>query len=237
MAPKILVIGVLSFMLACDRPSARPPVRPPEIAVDATPVVLFVGTSLTAGLGLDEDEAYPAQIQRKIDSAGLHFRVSNAGVSGATSADGVKHIDWLLNQPVSVLVLELGANDALRGQNIDTTRANVQEIIDHARAKHPDATIVIAGMQAPPTLGQQYTKQFRDLVPDLARKNHATLIPFLLDSVAAIPSLNQRDGIHPNLEGEAIVTRNVWRVLEPILRTTEKGEGRKEKGDLQGAAK
>ena len=216
MAPKILLVCALSFTLACDRPAdgpARPSARPPE----ATPVVLFLGTSLTAGLGLDEDQAYPAQIQRKIDSAGLHFRVSNAGVSGATSADGLKHVDWLLTQPVSVLVLELGANDALRGQNIDTTRANLQEIIDHARAKHPDATIVIAGMQAPPNLGQQYTRDFRDLFPDLARKNHAVLIPFLLDSVAAIEKLNQRDGIHPNLEGEAIVARNVWRTLEPVL--------------------
>jgi acyl-CoA thioesterase-1 len=224
MAPKILVIGLVSFTFACGRPapdqaSADPTAR----ARDVTPVVLFVGTSLTAGLGLDEDEAYPAQIQRKIDSAGLKFRVSNAGVSGATSADGVKHIDWLLTQPVSVLVLELGANDALRGQNIDTTRANLQEIIDHARAKHPDATIVIAGMQAPPNLGQQYTKDFRELFPDLARKNHAVLIPFLLDSVAAIEKLNQRDGIHPNLEGEAIVARNVWRILEPVLRARKGG--------------
>ncbi|HEY2823913.1 MAG TPA: arylesterase [Gemmatimonadales bacterium] len=219
MAPKILVIGLLSFTLACDGQAAKQTLADTTAAPrDVTPVVLFLGTSLTAGLGLDETEAYPAQIQRRVDSAGLHFRVANAGVSGETSAGGLRRLDWLLNQPVAVLVLELGANDALRGQDLSATRQNLQDIVTRTRARHPDATIVVAGMQAPPNLGRDYTTRFKDLFPDLARQNRTALIPFLLDSVAAIPALNQRDGIHPNSDGEAIVTRNVWRVLEPILK-------------------
>lgn len=180
--------------------------------------MLFLGTSLTAGLGLSADRAYPALIQAKIDSAGLNFRVVNAGVSGETSAGGVRRIDWLLRQPVGVLVLELGANDMLRGQDLAAMRANLQEIIDRTRARRPQARIVIAGMRAPPNLGDRYASAFAEAFTRLARENDAALIPFLLEGVAAVPELNQADGIHPNADGHKIVAENVWRVLEPILR-------------------
>jgi acyl-CoA thioesterase-1 len=182
------------------------------------PVVLFFGTSLTAGLGLEPDEAYPALIQRKVDSAGLAFRVVNGGVSGETSAAGLRRIEWLLQQPVAVLVLELGANDALRGQDVAAARTNLQAIIDRTRARYPDVRVVVAGMEAPPNLGGRYTREFRDLFVDLARDNGAALIPFLLEGVGGVPELNQSDGIHPTAAGARVVADNVWRVLEPVLR-------------------
>lgn len=185
---------------------------------DSTPVVLFFGTSLTAGLGLDPEEAYPALIQRKIDSAGFGYRVVNGGVSGETSAAGLRRIDWLLREPVAVLVLELGANDALRGQDLAVARANLQEIIDRTRARYPGARLVVAGMEAPPNLGGRYTREFRELFVALARDNRATLIPFLLEGVGGVAELNQPDGIHPTAEGARIVADNVWRALEPVLR-------------------
>ncbi len=212
--------------------AAKAPAEPApafgDSAVPAVPVVLFLGTSLTAGLGLSESQAYPALIQQKIDSAGLRFRVVNAGVSGETSAAGVRRMDWLLRQPVQVLVLELGANDALRGQDLDATRRNLQEIIDRTRAAHPGVAMVIAGMQAPPNLGDRYTAAFRDMFPGLARRNQAALVPFLLEGVAGVPRLNQADGIHPTMEGQQIVAENVWRVLEPILKNGERGRGKGE---------
>jgi acyl-CoA thioesterase-1 len=180
--------------------------------------VLFFGTSLTAGLGLEPEESYPALIQQKIDSARLPFRVVNAGVSGETSAAGLRRIDWLLSQRIMVLVLELGANDALRGQDLAAARGNLQEIIDRTRARYPDVRIVIAGMEAPPNLGSGYTAEFRQLFVDLARRNDAALIPFLLEGVGGVPEMNQGDGIHPNAEGARVVADNVWRVLEPLLR-------------------
>lgn len=180
--------------------------------------MLFFGTSLTAGLGLEPEESYPSLIQAKLDSAGLAFRAVNAGVSGETSAAGLRRIDWLLNQPVAVLVLELGANDALRGQDLAAARSNLQEIINRTRAKHPGVRSVIAGMEAPPNLGGRYTREFRQLFVDLARRNDAVLIPFILDGVGGVPELNQADGIHPTAEGARIMAENVWRVLEPVLR-------------------
>lgn len=187
-------------------------------AADRVPVVLFLGTSLTAGYGLTEDEAYPALIQERIDAAGLRYRVVNAGVSGETSAGGLRRIGWLLREPVAVLVLELGANDGLRGQSVEAMRGNLQAIIDSTHAARPEATVVIAGMEAPPNLGPAYTRAFRAVFPAVARANDATLIPFLLDGVAAVPSLNQADGIHPTAEGHTIVAETVWRYLEPILK-------------------
>ena len=181
-------------------------------------MVLFLGTSLTAGMGLSPEQAYPALIQAMIDSAGLGFRVVNAGVSGETSAGGLRRIDWLLRQPVAVLVVELGANDMLRGQNIAAMRANLQEIIDRTRVVHPGARIVIAGMQAAPNLGEPYVGEFAATFVELAEENDAALIPFLLDGVAGIPELNQPDGNHPTAEGQVIVAENVWVVLEPLLR-------------------
>lgn len=231
---RLAPLFTLACALACGR-GGEPPRQPPgadEAASPAPdsgrPVVLFLGTSLTAGLGLSESEAYPARIQAKLDSARIPLRVVNAGVSGETSAGGLRRVDWLLGQPVAVLVLELGANDALRGQDLEATRTNLQAIIDRTRAAHPDAAIVIAGMQAPPNLGDRYTTAFRDIFPNLARRNREVLIPFLLEGVAGVPRLNQADGIHPTAEGDSIVAENVWKVLQPILMNGERGRGKGE---------
>ena len=179
--------------------------------------MVFLGTSLTAGSGVTSDQAFPALIQRRIDEAGLDFRVVNAGVSGDTSAGALRRIDWLLRRPVSVLVLELGANDMLRGQDLDALRSNLQEIIDRTRAQSPGARIVIAGMLAAPNLGADYGVAFEQTYVDLARDNRATLIPFLLDGVAAVVELNQRDGIHPTPAGHRLIAESVWPLLEPVL--------------------
>lgn len=187
---------------------------------DARGVVLFVGTSLTAGYGLGAEFAYPALIQQKIDSVGLPFRVVNAGVSGETSAGGLRRIDWYLQQPIQILVLELGANDALRGLNPADMKANLDSIIRHTRTRYPDAAIVLAGMEAPPNLGDAYTSQFRAAFTDLARTHNAVLIPFLLEGVAGVAELNQSDGIHPTVEGQQIMATTVWKAVEPVLQAT-----------------
>jgi acyl-CoA thioesterase-1 len=192
--------------------------------LEERPTVVFVGTSLTAGLGLtDPDEAYPALIQKKIDSLGLNYRVVNAGVSGETSAGALQSIGWLMRSPASVVVIETGANDGLRGLSVAAMRANIQAIIDTVKSEHPDARIVLAGMEAPPNLGARYTSSFREVFPELARANHATLIPFLLEGVAGVDSLNQADGIHPNPEGARVVADTVWRVLRPVLESEAAG--------------
>jgi acyl-CoA thioesterase I len=179
--------------------------------------ILFVGTSLTAGLGLDPDSAYPQLIQRKIDSAGLPYQVVNAGVSGETSSSLLRRIDWLLRQPIELIVIETGANDGLRGIPIETMRSNVQQVIDRVKSARPNTRIVLVQMEAPPNLGISYTQRFRAVFPDLAEKNGAILLPFLLDRVAGRRELNQADGIHPNAEGERIVAENVWKGLRPLL--------------------
>ena len=217
-------------VFACSAPAEdrRAPSDADRPSSDDAPIVLFLGTSLTAGLGVGSEEAYPALVQQKIDSAGLGFRVVNAGVSGETSAGGLRRIEWLLRQPVTVLVVELGGNDALRGQDLDSTRANLQMIIDRTRAAWPTATIVIAGMQAPPNLGRRYTEGFRNIFPDLARRNRTALVPFLLEDVGGVSELNQADGIHPTAKGHEIMAENVWRVLEPVLRG-ERGSGKRKR--------
>jgi acyl-CoA thioesterase-1 len=186
-------------------------------AEDQRPVILFVGTSLTAGHGLDPSEAYPALIQRKLEAAGLGYRVVNAGVSGETSAGAVRRMDWLLRQPVAVLVLETGANDGLRGQEPEATRANIQTIIDRAREQEPPPRLVIVAMEALPNYGDDYRTRFRAIYPAVAEANGATLVPFFLDGVAGDPELNQADGVHPTAEGYAMVAENVWRALQPLL--------------------
>jgi len=185
---------------------------------DESGVILFFGTSLTAGMGLDPNDAYPAVIQKKLDSLDLPYQVVNAGLSGETTASGINRIDWVLNQEVEIFVLELGANDGLRGIPLDETRKNLQAIIDRVRSKNPETKIILAGMQIPPNLGQEYTSEFRNIFPELAKENNIRLIPFLLEDVAGNPELNQQDGIHPTAKGQKILAGNVWEVLEAELR-------------------
>ena len=179
--------------------------------------ILFFGTSLTAGYGLDPTEAFPALIQNRIDSLNLPYTVINGGLSGETSAGGKGRIDWLLKQPIDIFVLELGANDGLRGLPVKQTTKNLQDIIDAVKAKYPNVKMVLAGMQMPPSMGARYANDFKNIFPDLAKKNNMALIPFLLDKVGGIPKLNQEDGIHPTAEGDKILAENVWVVLKPLL--------------------
>lgn len=179
--------------------------------------VVILGDSLTAGLGVEREQAYPALLQEKINAVGLPFTIVDAGVSGDTTSDGLGRLDWLLQRKIDILVVELGANDGLRGIPVSTIQSNLQAIIDRARKKYPEIKIVVAGMKMPANLGPDYVEAFARVFPDLAAKNHAALVPFLLAGVAGDPNLNQADGIHPTPEGHKIVADNVWKVLKPIL--------------------
>jgi acyl-CoA thioesterase-1 len=189
----------------------------PDSTARPRATLLFIGTSLTAGLGLEPTEAYPALIQHKVDSAGLLFDVVNAGVSGETSAGALRRLDWLMRGPADVVVIETGANDGLRGIDVDSVRANIQAILAAVRRAKPQARILLAQMEAPPNLGPRYTASFRGMFPALAAQNGVTLLPFLLDSVAGRSDLNQPDGIHPNVAGARIVADRLWRSLRPEL--------------------
>lgn len=191
--------------------------------VSTKQTVLFFGNSLAAGYGVEPAQAFPALIGQKIDSAGLNYTVVNAGLSGETTAGGKSRIGWVLRQPVAVFVLELGGNDGLRGLPLSATRQNLQAIMDTVRRKSPQATIVLAGMQIPPNLGTDYTREFRELFKELADKNKAVLIPFLLENVGGVPKLNQSDGIHPNPAGHKIVAETVWEVIRPLLENKTSG--------------
>lgn len=179
--------------------------------------ILFFGNSLTAGYGLDTEESFPSLIQDKLDSLNLDYEVINAGLSGETTSGGKNRLEWVLDQKVDVFVLELGANDGLRGVPLSETKTNLQAIIDMVRQKNADTEIVLAGMMIPPNMGQEYTTEFRTIFPDLAAKNEIQLIPFLLEGVAGNPELNLEDGIHPTAEGQKIVANNVWVILKHIL--------------------
>ena len=184
----------------------------------ASKTILIFGDSLTAGYGLEDvNDAFPAIIQTKVDSLSLDYIVVNSGVSGETTAGGKSRIDWVLNQPIDVFILELGANDGLRGIPLTETRENLQAIIDAVLEKNAEAKIILAGMQLPPNMGQDYITEFRTIFPDLAKKNELYLIPFLLKDVGGIAELNQEDGIHPTVEGHKVLAKNVWTVLEPII--------------------
>lgn len=180
-------------------------------------VMLFFGNSLTAGYGVDPDDAFPYLIQKRLDSLSMPYRVINAGLSGETTAGGVNRIEWVLREPVEIMILELGGNDGLRGIDPEETKSNLQEIINIAQTKYPDMKIIIAGMESPPNMGEQYTGAFRSVFQDLARENQLPLIPFLLAGVGGEPELNLDDGIHPNEQGHRLVADNVWGVLEPYL--------------------
>ncbi len=219
----------LSLLLSCgSETSKKEPVKASEStkkevaetpATDTTKTILIFGDSLTAGYGLDDmNEAYPAIIQAKIDSLNMGYTVVNSGVSGETTAGGRSRIEWVLNQDVDVFILELGANDGLRGVPLTETRSNLQEIIDVVRKKNPSTKILLAGMQLPPNMGPEYTTEFRTIFPEMAKKNQLELIPFLLKDVGGVTELNQADGIHPTEEGHKILANNVWEVLEKVLK-------------------
>jgi acyl-CoA thioesterase-1 len=186
-------------------------------ALTPSKTILFYGDSLTAGYGLSTEEAFPALIQKKLTEKGKAINVINAGLSGETSAGGLSRIDWVLRQPVDIFVLELGPNDGLRGLPLEQTEKNLQAIIDKVKAKYPKAKIVIAGMMVPPNIGPDYTAKFKAIFPALAKKNNASLIPFLLEDVAGNEKLNLPDGIHPNAEGHKIVASNVLKIIEPLI--------------------
>lgn len=182
-------------------------------------IILFLGDSITAGYGLEPSQAYPALIQEKIDAKRWQFKVVNAGQSGDTTAGGLSRMDWLLRNRVDVLVLELGGNDGLRGLPVETTRKNLQAIIDRTRAKYPAAKVILAGMMVPPNMGRDYGQKFEAIFRDVAKKNKAALIPFVLEGVGGVRELNLSDGIHPTAKGHEIVAFNVWKVLEPVLKS------------------
>lgn len=224
--PLPLVAALLALGLgACN--SNAPAEKTPTAAAGApaaAPVpdtkkrILFFGNSITAGLGVDPEEAFPALIGQKIDSAKLNYETINAGLSGETTAGGRSRVGWVLRQPVAVFVLELGGNDGLRGISVSSTRENLQGIIDTVRRRSPGAQIVLAGMQIPPNLGQSYTADFKNIYQEIADKNKVALIPFLLVGVGGDPKLNQKDGIHPTPAGHRIVARTVWHTLQPLLK-------------------
>jgi acyl-CoA thioesterase I len=226
-AAEVAILPFALLIFGCGGPESNR-VAPAGGAVEAaapaaeerpTQVVMFLGTSLTDGYGLEREEAYPARVQAKIDSAGLPWEVVNAGVSGETSAGALQRMrGWLIRQPFDVLVLETGANDMLRGSDLDSLRANLQGVVDAVRADRPDARIVLVGMRATPNLGRPYVERFDGLYPELARENDLPLVPFLLDGVAGERALNLADGIHPNARGQRRLAETVWEALEPVLR-------------------
>lgn len=219
-------LALVFFLAACGRPSNQ---KGNGITRDALQMdtasekeqlqnILFFGNSLTAGYGLEsQDIAFPGLIQQRIDSLALPYRVINAGLSGETSAAGNERIDWLLNEKIGIFVLELGANDGLRGIPTEETRKNLQGIIDKVRLKYPDCKLMLTGMMVPPSMGSDYAKAFMAVFPALVKENNLAYVPFLLDGVAGEPRLNQRDGIHPTAEGHRILAENVWQVLQPLL--------------------
>ena len=200
---------------AASREAAAATVPADPDAPPARPRIVAFGDSLTIGLGLLEQEAYPALLRRKIDDAGYNFEVVNAGVSGDTSAGGLRRLDWALEGDVKVLIVAFGGNDGLRGLPVSQMKDNLSEIIDRARER--GIVVILAGMEAPPNFGQEYATQFRQAFRDVALQKRVLFIPFLLDKVAGKPELNQADGIHPNQQGAQIVAETVWTVLEPLL--------------------
>jgi acyl-CoA thioesterase I len=226
---KVKLTGFVFFMMifsACGGKTTQDNTKQDSSATNNTAAatshkktILFFGDSLTAGYGLADpaDEAFPSVVQHKLDSLKLPYSVINAGVSGETTAGGLGRIDWVLKQKVDIFILELGANDGLRGIPTDETTKNLQAIINKVKAKYPNAKIILAGMMVPPSMGADYAGSFKAIFPDLAKKDQVALIPFLLDNVAGISKLNQGDGIHPTAAGAKIVAENVWVVLKDEL--------------------
>jgi acyl-CoA thioesterase-1 len=208
----MLLAGLFCWIATCPEYARGSPEAKPA------KTIVFLGDSLTAGLGLELSQAYPALVEGKVEALGLPFQVVNAGLSGDTTAGGLRRIDWLLRRPIDVLVIALGGNDGLRGVSPEATRSNLQGIIDKAKARQPGVKILVAGMQMPPNMGEDYASRFRGVFPAVAETNHAALIPFLLAGVGGVPELNQPDKIHPTAEGQKKLAENVWAVLLPVLR-------------------
>jgi len=217
--PLVLAIAVASCGGDQAKPATQLPSTTPAPAASATtakPRIVFLGDSLTAGLGLAPDKSYPSVIGKRLKDRGLDYDVVNAGVSGDTSAGGVRRVDWSLDGDVRVLVVALGGNDGLRGLSIGEMKKNLAAILDRAKARR--IPVILAGMEAPPNFGDDYTKAFRAVYADLAKEYSVTFIPFLLHGVAGDATLNQADGIHPNVRGAELVADIVWAELEPVLR-------------------
>lgn len=201
-----------------EKPLVTQETKAPVTDGENSKIILCFGDSITAGYGLDDStDAYPGLLQQKIDSLNLNYTVINSGVSGETTAGGKSRIDWVIKQQIDVFLLELGANDGLRGVALSETRANLQSIIDVVKQKSPETTIILAGMEMPPNMGQDYTTEFRQLYADIAEINNLEFIPFILKDVGGIASLNLGDGIHPNVEGHKILAETVWEVLQPLI--------------------
>lgn len=220
-----VVVAALVALPACRGPDTPKAADGSASAQASTSLILVVGTSLTAGLGLDPSEAYPAVLQEKIDSAGFKYLVVNRGVSGETSAGALQRVDWLMRQPVAILILETGGNDGLRGLDPDSLKANLEAIVRRARQQAPPPAVLLLGMEAPPNLGADYTVRFRAAYQDAARALGVPLVPFLLAGVGGVDSLNQADGIHPTAAGQRRVAALVWEALLPILRGAAQGRG------------
>ena len=223
MLPLAALLGLAITACNSGPIAEKPAATAAPAAASATPPaaakkrLLFFGNSLTAGLGVEPEQAFAGLIGQKIDSLKLPYEVVNAGLSGETTAGGRSRVGWILRQPVDIFVLELGANDGLRGIPLASTRQNLQGIVDTVRRRSPGAQIVLAGMQIPPNMGQAYSADFKAVFQEIAAKNHLVLIPFLLEGVGGHPDLNQADGIHPMPAGHRIVARTVWDVLRPLL--------------------
>jgi acyl-CoA thioesterase-1 len=177
-------------------------------------IILFFGNSLTAGYGIDEDDAFAGLTQQRVDSLGLDYKVINGGLSGETTAGGLSRLDWFLEDQPDIFVLELGGNDGLRGIALSETKSNLLGMIDKVRTKFPETKIILAGMQIPPNMGQEYSNEFKEIYPAVAKEKNVTLIPFLLENVGGIPELNLPDGIHPTEEGHKIVFETIWPYIE-----------------------
>ena len=208
---KIVMFGLLlstgTALMAEEAPKAN----------TTTQRIVVLGDSITAGYGLDPGEAYPALLQKKIDAAKLPYTVANAGVSGDTTAGGLRRIAWAMGKGADVLIIALGGNDGLRGISPEETKKNLLGIVAKARTKNPEITVLIAGMQMPDNMGKTFTAEFKALFPEAAKESQSTFIPYLLEGVGGIETLNQPDRIHPTAEGQAKVSENVWKVLQPVI--------------------
>jgi acyl-CoA thioesterase-1 len=180
-------------------------------------IILFFGNSLTAGYGIDQEDAFAGLTQQRIDSLGLDYKVINGGLSGETTAGGLSRLDWFLEVQPEIFILELGGNDGLRGIALTETKSNLLAMVDKVRAKFPETTIILAGMQIPPNMGQEYSTEFKEIYPAVAKEKNVTLIPFLLENVGGIPELNLPDGIHPTEEGHQIVFETIWPYIQRSL--------------------